>query len=175
LKQVGYTDYQQAFNAAKVTVTPSELHGQLAGYLCIKPDPQAVGREYDRWLGTTAGKGLAAMLDELVVHTIDELHEYGDFQFRILMPDDGGGIDRRTRALGEFCAGFLAGAGLALTGNASLPPGVTEVLTDFERIAALGEVVPESNENEADLTEIVEYVRVSVLLVYAEFGGKRTV
>ncbi len=174
MKQLSYTDYQRAFDAAKATISPSELHGQLSGFLCIRPDATTLASEYDGWLGITPGKALRVMLDELAVLTVDELHEYGDFQFRILMPDDEEDIDLRTRTLGEFCSGFLLGAGLALPGNADLPPDISEVLTDFERVATLGDTVPESNENEADLAEIVEYVRVSVLLVYAEFGGKRS-
>jgi hypothetical protein len=53
-------------------------------------------------------------------------------------------------------------------GAAKSSGDVMEALSDFERIASLRETVEESEENESDLFEIIEFVRVSVLLIFAE-------
>ena len=43
-----------------------------------------------------------------------------------------------------------------------------ELLADLSNIANLDEEVPEDEDNEGDLIEIEEYVRMSALLVFAE-------
>ena len=44
-------------------------------------------------------------------------------------------------------------------------------MRDLASIAAMTDDVPEGEENEADLMEIVEFVRVSTLLIFAETGS----
>ena len=83
------------------------------------------------------------------------------------MPDDDEVIDVRSKSLKSFCGGFLSGFGATKSSD-----DVMEALSDFERIAALRETVEDSEENEADLFEIIEYVRVSVLLIFAECRAK---
>ena len=171
MKQLSHLEYQRAFEAAGVSASPSEIHGQLTGFLCLTGDATGLQGEYPAWLDVVPDSTLAAQLNDLAALTLDELDEYSDFGFRVLMPDDDEPIDQRFRALSAFCSGFVGGVGVALPAGTELSPDMSEVLADFGRVAAMAEDVPDSEENEADLVEITEYVRVSVLLVYAEFGG----
>ena len=126
---------------------------------------------YSDWLiggGERADAELVQWLDQLFEATLTELEEFSDFQFRILMPDDDASIDARSQALKSFCAGFLSDLG-----SYHFDEEVTEALTDLERIAALREEVGESEENESDLFEIVEFVRVSVLFIFTENARRR--
>jgi len=56
-----------------------------------------------------------------------------------------------------------------------LSDDVIEAFADFSRIAGLTETVPDGEENESDLMEICEYVRISVLLIFTECGGAKPV
>ena len=53
----------------------------------------------------------------------------------------------------------------------NLGEDATEILTDFARIAGISDEVTDGEENEVDLMEILEYVRISVLLIFTECAG----
>ena len=68
---------------------------------------------------------------------------------------------------------FLSGFGV--TGcyqDSELSEEVREVLTDLAKISALDLEVPDSDENEGDLLEIIEYVRMSAMMIYLESARK---
>lgn len=148
---------------------PSELHGMLIGYLCASKRSEKEHRAaiYGNWLGESATKKMSELLDEAYLAAAEALDEYSDFDFRLLLPDDDEHINERVRSLAFWCSGFLSGFGeagrpLTMTGD------VGEAFEDLAKIAALSEEVPDSEENEVDLAEIEEYVRVSALLIYSE-------
>ena len=140
----------------------------IAGFLCANPGAGRLGQEaaYREWLVDEIPPGLMEKLHLLFEATRVELGEFSDFQFRILMPDDDTDIDLRSKALKSFCSGFLSGFG-----PRKVPEEISEPVADFESIAALRGDVEDGEENESDLFEIVEFVRVSVLLIYAEMGA----
>ncbi len=151
---------------------PSELHGMLIGYLCASKDstPQHRSALYRAWLGDTTSEKVSEMLERAYTSAEEALDEYSDFDFRLLLPDDEQKINDRVQSLAFWCAGFLSGFGEA--GRAPVMEGdVAEAFEDLARIAALSEEVPESEENEVDLAEIEEYVRISALLIFAETGS----
>ena len=88
-------------------------------------------------------------------------------RFSLLLPDDSAALPVRTRALSDWCGGFLYG--LALGGireDADLPETVREVMRDFYEISHAGFVTDAPDEgDETAYVEIVEYVRISVLLL----------
>ena len=173
MRKIQYSDFQDVFLVSGIAISPSELHGLMTGFMCVNPDSSQQQREvaYSDWLigdGEPADAELVQRLDNLFEATLTELEEFSDFQFRILMPDDESSIDARSQALKSFCAGFLSGLG-----SRHFDEEVTEALTDLERIAALREEVGESEENESDLFEIIEFVRVSVLFIFTENARRR--
>ena len=76
----------------------------------------------------------------------------------------------RTRALGEWCGGYLYG--LALGGvreSGTLPDSVREVMRDFYELSHAGfDSAPPDEGDEVAYAEITEFMRVSVLLVHEE-------
>jgi uncharacterized protein YgfB (UPF0149 family) len=90
--------------------------------------------------------------------------------FQLLLPDDESPLALRTAELAGWCQGFLYGLGLGgLRGDVELPATISEVMRDFYEIANTSfdyESVDE--EDEEAYMEIVEYVRVSVLLLHDE-------
>ena len=81
------------------------------------------------------------------------------------------------QALGEFCAGFTYGLGLATAnrGNKALPTDTRELVEDFQAIdgaemdmSASGTSGESDNADEDAYIELLEYVKVGVLLIHEE-------
>ncbi len=88
----------------------------------------------------------------------------------VMLPEDATPLSVRTGALSEWCGGFLYG--LALGGireDLARSDTVEEVMKDFYDISHAGFVTQAPNEeDETAYVEIVEYLRMSVLLLYQE-------
>lgn len=147
----------------------SELHGLVSGYVCSGFREDAAGHLLD-WLGEAPGAGVHELLDRLIVDTGSMLAD-PEIGFQPLVPDEEQPLGQRGKAISRWCMGFMSGFGATVDFNEkSLDDEVKEVLADLDRISRMTEDIPESEENEADFTEILEYVRVSALLVFASYG-----
>lgn len=94
------------------------------------------------------------------------------FSFQPLLPADECPIEDRARELGAWCRGFLHGFGASgVTKDTQLSAEVAEVLRDLAQIcSAVKTVEEEEDETDADLLELVEYLRAGVLTIYAEMN-----
>lgn len=120
-------------------------------------------------LGEEAGPALDELFEASAEGLADE-----ELGFRLLVPDDRTAVSARTKAVSAWCSGFLAGFGLSgRYRDEELSDDLKEVFADLGRIAAFAEDVPEDDENEADLLEIGEYVKMSALLVFTECANKQ--
>ena len=168
------------FDDQGVETSAAEFHGLMTGYLCAKTNSTAGERIelYREWLDSDIKGQELQTLEELYRNTEESLGDFSDFEFRILLPDDDTMISRRSSALSEWCAGFLSGFGSAGQFNqVDLGEDVTDAFADFSKIASLAQEVSDevsdSEENEVDLMEICEYVRISVLVIFTECGGAK--
>ncbi len=112
------------------------------------------------------------LLHEITAWTRNSL-DAEEISFTPLLPDDDAGFGICGQALGRWCSGFLSGLGLAgIDKSQPLPGEVVEAIEDFERasreLAKVDENMIGSEEDNADLFEIVEYVRIAVLTIAAE-------
>jgi yecA family protein len=149
------------------------VHGLLCGMLCA--DAQL---DEQRWLDRLQqelpdpprlSQAAHSHLRELARHTRSQLaSEMLDFQ--PLLPDDQAALGDRAEALGQWCQGFLAGLGLAgLDRQRPLSPEAQEFLHDLSDISRVGFDTDDADEtDEVALLEIIEYVRIGVLLVGQE-------
>ena len=148
-----------------------EAHGLLCGLLCAG-DGQAAAH----WLGLIA-EAQYDDLDGTRREFLMRLHgetlgalQAGDMRFQPLLPDDQRGIGERAAALARWCQGFLYGLGVGRLQRV-LPANVREILADFEEMArAVGDDAAAEEEDEAAWAELVEFVRVSVQLVFDELA-----
>ena len=154
---------------------PSELHGIVTGWMCAGstwPDSHK-STVLEDWLeGEILTKELDDLILELVGTTFEGLKDI-ELGFHLMIPAENVEINLRRRAISQWCAGFLAGFGM--TGRfqeTELKDEIAEVLRDLARIASQDEEIPDDEENEVDLVEIVEYVRMSALLVFTECADK---
>lgn len=146
----------------------SQIHGLLCGHICA-----TVGDEIDLWNcvfpNVKKDRKAEEILKELYESTYHQLSEFS-FEFTLLLPDDGVDINTRAEALGLWCQGFLTGleqSDVAIQSVAN--PELKEALDDIIEIAQItfGDIAS-NDEDESAYYELIEYVRLSVLLVFQE-------
>lgn len=174
MMQPDYADTQHLLAQEHSLADAAEAHGTLAGCLC-----GASGYRFEDWLKEILPEGRATgaatrHLRELYDATVTALIQ-PDMEFTPQLPDDEAPLEERTAALAHWCQGFLYGLGAGSIPDASELPGeVGEVVRDFIEIshaAVDAESGEESNENA--YTELVEFVRVGVQLLFEELASAR--
>ncbi|MBR9912237.1 MAG: UPF0149 family protein [Gammaproteobacteria bacterium] len=162
--------------------SPSELHGMLCGKLS-----GGARLSQEQWLlealafldiitdengvvGDSEGQGQAA-LARLYPVTLAQLED-SQYRFDLLLPGDEATLAQRSSALGEWCHGFLSGFGSSgLDPQQKFSAECAEALRDLAAIANIDDGLEDEEEDaETSFTEIVEYVRMAVLTLFADFG-----
>jgi uncharacterized protein YgfB (UPF0149 family) len=177
-----------AIATLELGVDAAELHGGICGLLCAR-GPGAVSI----WIRESGADQVPRLGD--AVAAAEQLHDaeaetWRDLKgpsliFYPLLPDEEGVLAERVAGLALWCQGFVTGLGL---GGYSLedaafeddPSGsraqIAEIVSDFVEISRAG--LDSDDLNEADragfeLAALVEYVRVSVQLIFEELHGQR--
>ncbi len=173
MTELTHAEIDQALSEHRLGINASELHGSLCGYLCAGG---AAGTA--AWCEALALEALQDVLadDAVARRQFGRFHDQTrarlidpELSFEPLLPDAEDNLSLRADALVEWCRGFVGGLGLA--GNEDtdrLSDHGQEVLADLSRIAASDIESGSSDEDEADFTEVFEYVRVGVLLLQSE-------
>jgi hypothetical protein len=175
MHMTSYAEIQRVLIEERSMSEPAEAHGTLAGSLCT-----AVTYRFEDWLleilpdGRAQAAAAAEALREVYARTAQALVGV-DVAFDLLLPEDEQPIDTRTAALAQWCQGFLYGLGSRVIQDASrLPGNAGEVVRDLSEITRVGIDADDSLEsNESAFTELVEFVRVGVQLVFAELEPVR--
>jgi len=174
-----YVVLEQALSAIGASPGAAAAHGMLCGMLVVD-----VGQPMPPWvawvLDGTEPRGeparqVLASLATLYDSTRRTLAADDD-RFTLLLPDDEQPFAERSRALAGWCDGFLFG--LAAEGSdrlASLDADATEALESLVAIAGLQTpaAVAAAEDDEADLVELVEFVRVAVFLLRHQRDDQR--
>jgi len=163
--------------------SPSELHGMLCGRLAGGQRLKATDwlQEAMDFLDVIPAEGPGSSSeDEMKMRTaVTTLYSVvlaqmkdSDFGMQLLLPTDEAELALRTESLGEWCHGFLSGFGVAgLDPNAEFSTEAADALRDLAAIVSIGDGADEDSEDaEASLFEICEYVRMAVLTLFMEFG-----
>lgn len=166
-----YERLERRLESAGVDMGLSEMHGRMACVVCSVPElkqPQRLQLASD-WLAVSGvEQDILVSLDEVFIQTAESLHEFSDFDFRLLLPGDDHSLGDRFLAVTCWCSGFLSQLGESkLAGVLLNHEEVEEILVDFQRIAAMSDDIQDAEENETDMIEIYEYIRVGVLMVQA--------
>lgn len=169
--ELSHVELGRIIEMLKIGANPSDLHGSLIGYLCAGGQAHA-----DQWLQAleltleTEEKQHSAMLEHIYHYCQSQLND-PDLSFAPLLPDNTMPLKGRAEALVEWCRGFLGGIGLADRGyTATSSAQIMEVLQDFSAIAHTDFEYGDAEQDEASLTEVIEFVRVGVLLLYGELA-----
>ena len=176
-----YDHLCDALGRVNATAEAAESHGILCGMLCAKG---AVAP--DEWITYLVEDELegANVLTQEALRLLQGLHSRtikqicgGDFELTLVLPDDDSDIRLRIENLSLWCQGFLVGLSVAgVTDLAELPTDAQEIALDMVQISQAG-MDPEEEEdpNEAAYAEVVEYVRMGVLVIYGEMHPPREV
>jgi uncharacterized protein YgfB (UPF0149 family) len=168
----------RALRRLGVTDGPTSAHGSLCGLACVLG-----ARARGVWVAGLAGTdgaaddGSAGVLGDLASATCAALAD-GEMSFMPMLPPDDAPLPARAEGLAEWCSGFMHGLGEAAGSGAvgaALDGALTrEIMGDFAEIARVTLGDDESDlEAEAAYTELVEFVRVSVQLVFEELHELR--
>lgn len=161
------------FVTESITASPSELHGQLCGYLA-----SGVTLPLEDWLSMVVefcdiegwkDDASRAVIVELYTATLTLLQN-GEFALVPSISDEDAELCERGVTLAQWAHGFLAGYGLSGQKN-DLSDDTKQILRDFANISGMQaemRALEDNNDNEADLTELVEYVRLSAMMLYTE-------
>lgn len=153
----------------------AECHGVCCGLLCRLPDASL--DEFIRLLDMlelvkTPGTGLKISLEELLNATRAQLQDE-ELGFSLWLPNDEEMLEERTMALSQWCSGFLAGLGSS--GDDALKAmsdEANDALKDLQQISTADVAdTTESEEDEIAFSEIVEYIRVVILMIREDFRG----
>ena len=164
-----WNDIDARLRALDADVTASGCHGLLCGLLAARaPGARAAYARHS--VGSEEPPELLGTLHDETLRQLDTT----DFDFELLLPDDEAGLADRVDAMADWCDGFVFGVGAAGRAIADLPADSAEFLGDAMEIArARSDSVSGGEDDEAAYTEVVEYVRVGVLLVRTECAGAR--
>lgn len=170
------TDYTQAqllLEKHDIFVSPSEAHGTISGllacglnieekeYLALLSDVFNEGQSFSNEL-----KGLFGQMYSHVVSCFNDTEHH----FDLYLPDQDETLLDKANALVSWVSGFLLGFGLKQKDYGALSADVKEVINDFSEITKLDTDFGEEEEDQQSFHEIVEYIRVSSLLCFAEMG-----
>lgn len=162
-----YAEINKILSKTALKLNPSQVHGVIAGVICGHAKAA-------NWQQMVTGDQKSvektnALLTQLHAITAQELDEYL-FNFQLLLPDDETPLVERAEALTLWCQGFLTGLKEANVKVEGRKPGeVTEAINDLIEIAKMDyEEVVASEEDEAAYVELVEYVRMAIILIYQE-------
>lgn len=163
-----YIAFAALLASAGQPVSPAELHGMLLGRSCagagFEPEPWLV--DAAELLGDAPQDSLRQALIGLQEMVKGELTGT-EMAVVLLLPGDDAPLAERAAALGQWCQGFLGGFGLTAREGA-LSAEAVEVLQDLASIAQVQSALEDSDDGESDYMEVMEYLRVAPLLLFAE-------
>lgn len=170
--QVDYESMGQCLADAGVDLGASGAHGLLCGLICAgeRDIQQQLSGE---WFSTRSGDDHAVhecqqAIDKLVREVYSSV-EGVNFGFPLLLPDDNEQLQQRAAAVRDWCDGFLYGVGLVKLGKDGLSSQAQEALNDIAEISRMDvDGIVGGEEEDAALTEVIEFVWVAAMLVHDE-------
>lgn len=177
MQLVEFSSVVEALTRAEASVSASECHGMLTAQLSVtsgKGAAECVRHIFDDEIDPSSEMFREALgvLEQLITVTHEHLND-PDMGFELLLPDEKVVIADRLLALSEWCQGYLFGLGLAgVSENDNLSSEINEMLQDLVHISHLDiNEEAETEENEKDYVELVEYVRIGVLYLQEEYSS----
>ena len=172
-----YVETERALRRIGGAVEASECHGLLCGLLCARGsvpfeawiDEVTEDPEPGEVLASDALKTMRSLYDDTLRQLNSEALDFG-----VLLPDEDVILSDRTHAIAAWCGGFVYGLGSGgLAATAKLPADTRELLDDFSELSHATPGSGEDEELESAYVELIEYVRVGVLLINEELQPMR--
>ncbi|CAM4233772.1 UPF0149 family protein [Pseudoalteromonas byunsanensis] len=172
-----YVQAQLLLEKHDIYIAPAEVHGAISGLLACGLNIEE--KEYLGLLSDVFNEGqafqeelkqfFAKMYKHVVEHFSDD-----EFHFELFLPSEDESLIDQANALVGWVSGFLLGFGLKQKDYGKLSVDVKEVISDFTEITKLDTHFDDTEEDQQALHEIIEYIRVSAMLCFAEMGKDLT-
>lgn len=171
-----YEMLQAALSGAGVESGSAEIHGLLCGIVC-RGDVDTTN-----WSSVLAAAGtpldtvpeeLRRTLAGLMAASAGSLSD-GQMHFSLLLPDPETGIRVRADGIASWCQGYVMGLALGgSSGMEGLSPEAREAVADLIQISgAMADRDGDAETQDKALSEIEEFVRVAVQLIYEDFRSR---
>ncbi|WP_105265147.1 UPF0149 family protein [Pseudoalteromonas sp. T1lg76] len=176
-EQPSYQQAQLLLESNDIFVMPAEVQGIITGLLACGLDIEE--KDYLGLLsdvlndGISFEKTLKQWLSELYSQAVESFSNE-QLQFELMLPDEEESLIDQANALVAWVNGFLLGFGLKQKDYGKLSDDVKEVIQDFTEISRLDTHFDETEEDKQALHEVLEYVRVSAMLCFAELGKRES-
>ena len=173
-----YDKLDELRKSASIDMSLPETHGGICSQICFQSDyfEEFVPLD-DSDDGATVSVQIATYrkaLKKIIERDLDKLKD-GDLSFELIIPDESNSIQDRAEALSIWCQGFVDGVSFLMTEHdfkidQDQKKESFEIIEDFTQISTLdshsisGEV-----DEELSLMELIEFVRLSVQMIYDEF------
>jgi uncharacterized protein YgfB (UPF0149 family) len=90
------------------------------------------------------------------------------FLFKPTLPDDELPLGDRLVAIGDWCSNYISGLGDGMGDSFEFSEDGREALEDLTAIGQISVDFESDDEGERDYTELVEYVRLAVQVIFSD-------
>ncbi len=169
-----YKVIQGLLDEMAITVAVSEVHGQLCGLLSTGVFDKATVyiQELIEKVDLITFEKQIKQLITIVDISIKQLSS-ATFEFHLLLPDDEEPLEERAKALSLWCQGYsdaLLNSDINI--DAIAHEEVKEAFFHISEIATIDYTYTTvTEEDERAYTEVYEYVRMAVMMLYAEIDA----
>ena len=180
MTRLTYEDWRDFLFRIQAICSPAELQGLAGGYICGSACKDPKNNSDAAWLGaaTQVMDLHSEDLDEATLAGLGALRETvlqalqdNSYAFEMLLPDDALPLVDRIRAVSEWAQGFLNGLGQAAEGiGEHLDDDAQSFLRDLAEVVQVDTQTEEIEQNEVFLVELVEYIRIATLSLYAQLS-----
>lgn len=172
-----YASLKSALEQSNLICEADEIHGVITGQLCGGQPMD--GRSWMPLLQDLVNEGSpfhgeSFELVEKVYHLSCQQLIDPDYSFQPELEAEDAPLDERVNSLARWVQGFLAGFGSVKQDLTEGGDDIEECLKDMTAIAQLELDDDEMNaaeETEEALSELHEYVRVSAMMIFSQFGN----
>lgn len=163
----------QVINEHDFTATPCEFHGLLTGLVAggmFKGSKDHLEHLSALFNNGLTMKGSIKVAANQIVDSLYEQFASDDMSFKLLSLDEDESLSDQAEELINWVQYFLVGFGFNKHEIATASTDIREIIEDFTNITRMESEMEDTNENQADFYEVAEFIRVSAILVYQEFG-----
>ena len=183
MQDLNYQDVTQALERVEVASDAAECQGAMSAVICFAGEAG-----FAVWLGSHLpeiesakmdGDALAtdtARITELLYRSVCDQLMAGSLEYQLLLPEDDTDLEMRTEAMMHWCQGFLLGLQyVGIADNGRFHEDLAEIIKDITEISqmSLGEL-DHSEEEEQSYAELVEYLRVGVMLLWETLSAQES-
>lgn len=179
-----HAEFNDAASYCEQAESAAEIHGIFTGLICrdaFAPTQKWVqALELEGTASDTRFQTVRQQLDDMWIYVQQSLNHI-ETEFEPMLPGDEEPLGERSAELGAWSQGFLYGFSLQdeeKEEEEEISQIVTEILQDVVEISQVaseidGDDIESLEGNEAAYIELIEYLRVSIQLVFEEMAGQQ--